>query len=127
MSELKKYVREVSSLLECPEKEKEYYLTIIENSVDDDTEHLDYDELVERLGTPQEWVNAHLDIKGGEVYGEKIGVLKKRSNFQKWIIVAAILVVTAVFVFFYFSNESNRSNGGDYGDPAVLESESKVS
>ena len=31
MSELKKYMHEVSSLLECSNKEKEYYLSIIKN------------------------------------------------------------------------------------------------
>lgn len=123
MSELKRYVREVSSLLECPEKEKEYYLTIIENSIDDDTAQLGYDELVERLGTPQEWVNAHLETKGGEVYGEKIGELKKTSNLQKWIIVAIILVVIIVFVSFYFWNERSRGRGGYYDDPSVISTE----
>ena len=72
MSELKKYMHEVSSLLECSNKEKEYYLSIIKNDFDDEEDQLSYEELVNRLGSPQEWVDSHLDIVGGTGYENKI-------------------------------------------------------
>ena len=53
MSELKRYMREVSSLLECPDKEKEYYLSTIENEFAEEAEQLSYEELIERLGYPR--------------------------------------------------------------------------
>ena len=50
---------------------KKYYLSIIENEFAEEADQLSYEELVERLGSPQEWVNAHLDIVGGESYENK--------------------------------------------------------
>lgn len=38
MSDARKYIREVSSLLECTDTEKEYYLSIIEHSIDAEAE-----------------------------------------------------------------------------------------
>lgn len=126
MSELKRYMREVSSLLECPEKEKEYYLSIIENDFGDEAEELSYEDLVERLGSPREWVDAHLEIMGGEAYESKITSLKKKRNVLTWIITAIVLLIAALTIYYIIANKNSRGYMGEYGE-AVIDSIEKTS
>ena len=123
MSELKKYMHEVSSLLECSDKEKEYYLSIIENDFGDEADKLSYEELVDRLGSPQEWVDAHLDIVGGTVYENKITNLKKKRNVLTLIITVVAILIAAITIYICMTNESFRGFKGDYGDPIVESTE----
>ena len=123
MSELKKYMHEVSSLLECSDKEKEYYLSIIENDFGDEADKLSYEELVDRLGSPQEWVDAHLDIVGGTVYENKIANLKKKRNVLTLIITVVAILIAAITIYICMTNESFRGFKGDYGDPIVESTE----
>ena len=123
MSELKRYMQEVSALLECPEKEKEYYLSIIENDFGDEADHLSYEELVDCLGSPQEWVNAQLNIVGGEDYANKIANLKKKRKVLTLIVTAVALLIAAVMIYFYVTNEESRGFRGEYGDPIIISTE----
>ena len=123
MSELKKYMHEVSSLLECSDKEKEYYLSIIENDFGDEEDQLSYEELVDRLGSPQEWVDAHLDIVGGTDYEDKIVNLKKKRNVLTLIITVVAILIAAITIYICMTNESFRGFKGDYGDPIVESTE----
>lgn len=123
MSELKKYMHEVSSLLECSDKEKEYYLSIIENDFGDEADKLSYEELVDRLGSPQEWVDAHLDIVGGTVYENKLANLKKKRNVLTLIITVVAILIAAITIYICMTNESFRGFKGDYGDPIVESTE----
>lgn len=120
MSELKKYKHEVSSLLECSDKEKEYYLSIIENDFGDEADKLSYEELVDRLGSPQEWVDAHLDIVGGTVYENKIAKLKKKRNVLTLIITIVALLIAAVTIYICATNDTSRGFKGDYGEPTII-------
>lgn len=120
MSELRKYMREVSSLLDCSDKEKEYYLSVIQNSVGDDAETCSYEELVERLGTPDEWVSAQMDIKGSDTYGRKVEKLKKRNKLLIFTIVFILLAIVTLFVYFYYANEKSRGYGSEYGEPSII-------
>lgn len=120
MSELKKYKHEVSSLLECSDKEKEYYLSIIENDFGDEADKLSYEELVDRLGSPQEWVDAHLDIVGGTVYENKIAKLKKKRNVLTLIITIVALLIAAVTIYICATNDTSRGLKGDYGEPTII-------
>ena len=123
MSELKKYMHEVSSLLECPEKEKEYYLSIIENDFGEETNRLSYEELVDRFGTPQEWIDAHLDIAGGTAYEDKITSLKKKRKVLILIIAAAALLIATVTIYVCIINNISRGFSGDYEDPVIISKE----
>jgi len=123
MSELKKYMHEVSSLLECSDKEKEYYLSIIENDFGDEADKLSYEELVDRLGSPQEWVDAHLDIVGGTVYENKIANLKKKRNVLTLIITVVAILIAAITIYICMTNDSFRGFKGYYGDPIVESTE----
>ena len=123
MSDLKRYKREVSSLLECPDKEKEYYLSIIENEFNDEEDQLSYEELVDRLGSPQEWVDSHLDIVGGTVYEEKIANLKKKRKVHTLIITIVALLIAAVAIYIYIINGNHRGFKGDYGEPILISTE----
>lgn len=123
MSELKRYMQEVSALLECPDKEKEYYLSIIRNDFGDEADHLSYEELVDRLGSPQEWVNAQLDIVGGEDYENKIANLKKKRKVLTLIVTAVALLIAAVMIYFYVTNEESRGFRGEYGEPIIESTE----
>ena len=123
MSELKRYMQEVSALLECPEKEKEYYLSIIENDFGDEADHLSYEELVDCLGSPQEWVNAQLNIVGGEDYANKIANLKKKRKVLTLIVTAVALLIAAVMIYFYVTNEESRGFKGHYSDPIIISTE----
>ena len=123
MSELKKYKHEVSSLLECSDKEKEYYLSIIENDFGDEADKLSYEELVDRLGSPREWVNAQLDIMGGEAYENKIASLKKKRKVLTLIITAVALLIASVAICFCTANERSRGFKGYYGDPITISTE----
>ena len=122
MSDIKRYMKEVSSLLNCADKEKAYYLGIIQNNIEEDVDQLSYEEIVQRLGTPEEWVNAHLEARGGETYRKTVGTLKRKANLLKWIVAAIVVLVLAVVIYFYFANESGRSSGGGYGDPSIISS-----
>ena len=123
MSELKRYMREVSSLLECPDKEKEYYLSTIENEFAEEAEQLSYEELIERLGYPQEWVNAHLDILGGESYENKIANLKKKRKLLTLLVTAIVILIAAVTIYICMNNESFRGFKGYYDEPAIISTE----
>ena len=123
MSDLNKYMHEVSSLLECPDKEKKYYLSIIENDFDDDTDHLSYEELVDRFGSPQEWVDAHLDTTGGEAYENKIATLKKKRKLLTLLVAAIVILITAVMIYICMTNERSRGFKGDYGEPIIISTE----
>ena len=120
MSELKKYKHEVSSLLECSDKEKEYYLSIIENDFGDEADKLSYEELVDRLGSPQEWVDAHLDIVGGTVYENKIANLKKKRNVLTLIITVVAILIAAITIYICINNATSRGFKGDYGEPTII-------
>ena len=120
MSELKKYKHEVSSLLECSDKEKEYYLSIIENDFGDEADKLSYEELVDRLGSPQEWVDAHLDIVGGTVYENKIANLKKKRNVLTLIITVVAILIAAITIYICIYNATSRGFKGDYGEPTII-------
>ncbi len=113
-------MREVSSLLDCSDKEKEYYLSVIQNSVGDDAETCSYEELVERLGTPDEWVSAQMDIKGSDTYGRKVEKLKKRNKLLIFTIVFILLAIVTLFVYFYYANEKSRGYGSEYGEPSII-------
>ena len=123
MSKLKKYMHEVSSLLECPDKEKEYYLSIIESEFGDDADQLSYEELVDCFGSPQEWVNSHLDIVGGTGYVDKITTLKKKRKVLTLIITVVALLIAAVTIYICIMNGNQRGFKGDYGDPIVESTE----
>lgn len=123
MSELNRYMQEVASLLECSDKEKEYYLSIIENDFGDEADKLSYEELVDRLGSPQEWVDAHLDIVGGTVYENKIANLKKKRNVLTLIITVVAILIAAITIYICMTNESFRGFKGNYGDPIVESTE----
>ena len=123
MSELNRYMGEVASLLECPDKEKEYYLSIIENELAEEVDRLNYGELVDRLGSPQEWVNAHLDIMGGEAYENRIADLKKKWRLLILVITAIIILIVAVTVYICIINERNRGFKGYYGEPIIVSTE----
>ena len=123
MSELQRYLREVSSLLECPDKEKEYYLSIIENELAEEANEISYEELVDRLGSPREWVNAQLDIMGGEAYENKIASLKKKRKVLTLIITAVALLIASVAICFCSANERSRGFKGYYGDPITISTE----
>ena len=123
MSELKRYMQEVSSLLECPEKEKAYYLSIIENEFAEEADALSYEELVKRLGSPQEWVNAQLDIVGGEDYGNKLVSLKKKRKVLTLIVTAIVILIAAVTIYVCATNERSRGFRGEYGDPEIVSTE----
>lgn len=123
MSELQRYLREVSSLLECPDKEKEYYLSIIENELAEEANEISYEELVDRLGSPREWVNAQLDIMGGEAYENKIASLKKKRKVLTLIITAVALLIASVAIYFCTANEEERGYKGDYGEPIIISTE----
>ena len=120
MMELKKYKHEVSSLLECSDKEKEYYLSIIENDFGDEADKLSYEELVDRLGSPQEWVDAHLDIVGGTVYENKIANLKKKRNVLTLIITVVAILIAAITIYICINNATSRGFKGDYGEPTII-------
>ena len=123
MSELKKYMHEESSLLECSDKEKEYYLSIIKNDFGDEEDQLSYEELVDRLGSPKEWVDSHLDIVGGTVYEEKIANLKKKRKVLTLIITIVALLIAAVAIYIYIINGNHRGFKGDYEDPIIISTE----
>lgn len=120
MSDIKRYMKEVSSLLGCADKEKDYYMTTIQNSFEEDAEKPSYGEIVQRLGTPEEWVNAHLEARGGESYRKNEGALKKRTILLKWIIAVIIVLVLAVIIYFCLANESSRGDGGYYEGPSII-------
>ena len=125
MSELKKYMHEVSSLLECSDKEKSYYLSIIENDFDDEEDQLSYEELVDRLGSPQEWVDSHLDIVGGTVYENKIVCLKKKRTILTLIVSLIVLLIAAVTIYICVNNEKSRGFKSDYGEPIIISTEAQ--
>ncbi len=125
MSELNRYMGEVASLLECPDKEKEYYLSIIENEFSREADRLSYGELVDRLGSPQEWVNAHLDIMGGEAYENKIADLKKKRKIFTLVIMAIAVLIIAVTIYICMTNENNRGFKGYYGEPIIISTEAQ--
>ena len=123
MSELKKYMHEVSSLLECSNKEKEYYLSIIKNDFDDEEDQLSYAELVNRLGSPQEWVDSHLDIVGGTGYENKIANLKKKRKVLILIITVVALLIAAVTIYICTTNDTSRGFQGHYGEATIISTE----
>ena len=123
MSELKKYMHEVSSLLECSNKEKEYYLSIIKNDFDDEEDQLSYEELVNRLGSPQEWVDSHLDIVGGTGYENKIANLKKKRKVLILIITVVALLIAAVTIYICTTNDTSRGFQGHYGEATIISTE----
>ena len=123
MSEVNRYMGEVASLLECPDKEKDYYLSIIENEFAEEADRLSYGELVDRLGSPQEWANAHLDITGGEAYENKIANLKKKRKMLTLIIIAITLLIAAITIYVCIINRRSRGFKGYYGDPIIESTE----
>ncbi len=123
MSELKKYMHEVSSFLECSDKEKEYYLSIIKNDFDDEEDQPSYEELVNRLGSPQEWVDSHLDIVGGTGYENKIANLKKKRKVLILIITVVALLIAAVTIYICTTNDTFRGFQGHYGEATIISTE----
>lgn len=102
---------------------KKYYLSIIENEFAEEADQLSYEELVERLGSPQEWVNAHLDIVGGESYENKIANLKKKRTFLTLLVTAIVILIVAVTIYIDMPNERFRGFKGDYGEPTIVSTE----
>ena len=106
--------------MECSDKEKEYYLSIIENDFGDEADKLSYEELVDRLGSPQEWVDAHLNIVGGTVYENKIAKLKKKRNVLTLIITVVAILIAAITIYICINNATSRGFNGDYGKPTII-------
>lgn len=123
MSDIKRSMKEVSSLLNCADKEKAYYLGIIQNNIEEDADQLSYGEIVQRLGTPEEWVNAHLEARGGETYRKTVGALKRKANLLKWIVVVVVLIIVAAIVYICIINEKERGSGGSYDEPLIISTE----
>ena len=123
MRDIKRYMKEVSSLLNCADKEKAYYLDIIQNNIEEDADQLSYGEIVQRLGTPEEWVNAHLEARGGETYRKTVGTLKRKANLLKWIVVVVVLIIVAAIVYICIINEKERGSGGNYDEPLIISTE----
>lgn len=123
MNDLKKYMREVSALLECPKKEKKYYLSVIENECAEGADCLSYEELLDRLGSPREWVDAHLEIVGGENYESKVANLKRKRKVLTLIITALVILIAATTIYICIKNERARGFEGDYSDPIIISTE----
>lgn len=121
MSEVKRYMNEVASLLNCTDKEKAFYLNTIQNSFAEDADQLSYEEITRRLGTPEEWVNAHLEARGGESYRKNVGALKKKANLLRCIVAIIVLVIISLVVYFIVVNERSRGYSSDYGEPSVVQ------
>ena len=66
----------------------------------EEADEISYEELVDRLGSPREWVNAQLDIMGGEAYENKIASLKKKRKVLTLIITAVALLIASVAIYF---------------------------
>ena len=79
--------------------------------------------MVDRLGSPKEWVDSHLDIVGGTVYEVKIANLKKKRKVFALIITVVALLIATVTIYICIINGNQRGFKGDYGDPIVESTE----
>ena len=84
------------SLLICPEKEKNYYLSMIKNSMDPKTEPCDYASVVKKLGTPEEWVMTRLDFSDPKWQAR---VLRKVRNQKRALMAIGIGAFCAIVLY----------------------------
>ncbi|MBO4838844.1 MAG: hypothetical protein J5493_05675 [Lachnospiraceae bacterium] len=119
MNGLKQYENEVSGLLDCPQEEKEYYLKGIRESFAPFTDQMTYEQLVKKLGTPEEWVNSLLNITDGQLYVEEIRKKTKRKRILRLFAALAIVLVIGTIAYFIWWNERTRSFEGAYGEIVI--------
>ena len=123
MNGLKQYENEVTALLECPQEEKEFYLRSMRDSFAPFTDQMTYEQLVDKLGMPEEWVSNVLEASGNSLYVQ--GLKDKAKRKKRLILVVAIvaLLMIGIFICFIVINDRTRSYGGVYGEITVISEE----
>lgn len=97
MSGLRKYQKALRDMLPCSQKEKEYYLSGIEQALGKDAGSLSYEAIIERIGTPEEVAAASIqDMDAKDI----AYAMKNRNRIVRLIsvLVGAVLLIWAVAV-----------------------------
>ena len=113
MNGLKQYENEVTALLECPQEEKEFYLRSMRDSFAPFTDQMTYEQLVDKLGMPEEWVSNVLEASGNSLYVQ--GLKDKEKRKKRLILVVAIVALLMIGIFICFI--------GVYGEITVISEE----
>lgn len=119
MSGFNRYIRSISSFLHCTESERQYYADHIEKSLGEDAQSLCYEEIVHRLGTPEEWVVAQVEnLDAGTIILRSVNAyrrMRRNTIIVLTICLAFIVVCLGLFIW----DHNNRFVGGYYSGPVV--------
>lgn len=106
---LKKYFREIESVLLCPEKKKSVFINQLKADIDDylsNSPDADMGEIISVFGTPEEIAAGF----SGELSGAE---LKKRLSVKKAVLFAvlAALIIWAVFAVVSYIDVHTEAHG----------------
>ncbi len=120
MNGLNRYIRNVSSCLHCAKSEQNYYEGHIRACLGQDADLLCYEEIVHRLGTPEEWVISQAEnLDTGKIILKSIHAYKKVRRFA--IIISALFLAFLIGIAWFHSWDlRNRAGGGYTTGPNVI-------
>ena len=121
MKGLSRYIRQVSSCLHCNKSERDYYASHITASLGEDAASLCYEEIVHRLGTPEEWVISQVEnLNAGKVVLKSIHAYKKVRRIAIIITITLLIFLIGVIWFFLWDLRNRAGKTGHYSDPSVI-------
>ncbi len=120
MNGLNRYIRNVSSCLHCAKSEQNYYEGHIRACLGQDADSLCYEEIVHRLGTPEEWVISQAEnLDTGKIILKSIHAYKKVRRFA--IIISALFLAFLIGIAWFHSWDlRNRVKTIYTSDPQVI-------
>ena len=120
MSGLGKYRSKLKDMLPCSQKEKEYYLSEIEQSLAGDAKSLSYEAIIEQIGTPEEV--AATTIQGMDAK-EIASSMKKRNRLIRLvaIFIGTFLLIWAVAVTIALIDSMQHKIGKIIESPIIIE------
>ena len=121
MNGLIRYIRNVSSCLHCAKSEQNYYEGHIRACLGQDADSLCYEEIVHRLGTPEEWVISQAEnLDTGKIILKSIHAYKKVRRFAIIISILFLIYIICVTWLFIWDLRQRNSPPGYYSEPEIV-------
>ena len=120
MSGLNRYVRNICFYLHCDSSEHSYYMQHLETTLGSEAQSLCYEEIVNRLGTPEQWIVSQAEnLDTGKILLKSIHAYKKMRKIAitiSAVFLAFLMAITWFFIWDYHSRITSSSES----DPTII-------
>ena len=117
--ELNNYYRQIKKLLVCSKSDKKKFLCSLDDNIEEylkEHPNSDFSEIQEVMGTPQEIADEFLANESAEK-------IKNKITFKKIILVAVIIVLTAILFMISFELIDSVKDERGYSETDIIETE----